>query len=118
MFDAPLLLSYPDMTETGMGSGRRSLYEYHVNTLYEYGYRRYQDPRYLAIINGDGTTKPGRSLRLSGSGGAPPAVLFDLDSKEAPVSGPEPSVNWPLVGPGVLRTALQPIVRDSSKASS
>ena len=105
MFDAPLLLSYPDMTETGMGSGRRSLYEYRVNTLYEYAYRRYQDPRYLAIINGDGTTKPGRSLRLGTSGGEPPSVLFDLESKEAPVLGPKPSVNWPLIGPGVIRTA-------------
>jgi hypothetical protein len=105
MFDAPLLFSYPDMTEPGMGNGRRSLFAYHVNTLYEFGYRRYHDPRYLTIINGDGTTKPGHSLKLSGSGGEPPAILFDLDARETPARGLQPSVNWPLVGPGVLRTA-------------
>lgn len=105
MFDAPLLLSYPDMTETGMGSGRRSLFEYHAATIYEYGYRRYHDPRYLAIINGNEKGKPGRSLRLSASGNCPPSILYDLDAKQAPPQGPKPSVNWPLVGPGVLRTA-------------
>jgi hypothetical protein len=102
MFDAPILFTYPDQTEPGMGSGRRSLFEYHASTIYEYGYRRYHDPRYLAVINGD--AKPERTLRLSASGSCPPSILFDLDSKEAPTPGPKPSVNWPLVGPGVLRT--------------
>lgn len=104
MLDSPILFTYPDMTEPGMGSGRRSLFEYHAATIYEYGYRRYHDPRYLALINGNGDSKPGQSLRLNPSGSCPPSILFDLDAKEVPASGAKPSVNWPLVGPGVLRT--------------
>jgi hypothetical protein len=104
MFDSPLLLSYPDLTEPGMGSGRKSLADYRISTLYEYAYRRYQDPRYQAVINNHATERSSRSLSLSSSGSAPPSILFDLDPKEAATLGPQPSVNWPVVGPGVLRT--------------
>jgi len=103
MFDSPILLSYADLTEPGMGPGRKSLLDYKVSTLYEYAYRRYRDPRYLAIINHPGEARSTRSLRLSPSGNAPPSVLFDLDPKDVTTLGTMPSANWPTVGPGVLR---------------
>ena len=52
MFDFPILLSYPDLTVPGLNdSHRESLLTGSVPVIYEYGYRRYQDPRYFTMIN-------------------------------------------------------------------
>jgi len=107
MFDFPILLTYPDLTTPGLGSGRGFLVRFNVNnapTLYEYAYRRYRDPRYLAVINDSRIPESARYLKLHRVGRAPPSLRFDFDSKEVTTLPPRPSVNWPLVGFGVLRT--------------
>jgi Heparinase II/III-like protein/Alginate lyase len=121
MFDYPILLSYPDMTTPAENSSnRQSLFNGYVPTLYEYAYRRYRDPRYIAIINSPperaylaslnaSPTRPkgrsSRSLSMTRAGSAPPSVLYDLNPNELPGPMKLPSVNFPAVGFGVLRTA-------------
>jgi len=119
MFDFPILLSYPDLSEPGLGGSHRDfLINFEVSALYEYAYRRYRDPRYLTIINNPNEreflatfdlqklkyARGLRNLHLASIGSAPPSLLFDLDPKEGATLEPRPSVNWPLVGLGVLRT--------------
>jgi len=151
MFDFPILLSYPDLTVPGLNdSHRESLLTGAVPVLYEYAYRRYQDPRYLAMINAPeekrflaeiadpaaaamvedellnpppppvpgtppppplppGTEKPPKnqrslSLLTSKFGGNPPSFMYDLDPTAGAVVPPSPSVNYSLVGFGIIRT--------------
>ena len=121
MFDFPLFFAYPDLTTPGENDSHRdSLVTGYIPTLYEYGYRRYRDPRYLAVINSPterdflAALKAGRSspnpkirssrfLNLGHNNSAPPSILYDLDPNEQ-VSARIPSINYPLVGFGVLRT--------------
>ncbi len=159
MFDFPILLSYPDLTTPGLNDAHRdSIRGGFTPTFYEYGYRRYQDPRYLAIINAPGereylkalndpasaallappapygptapkpvkpapapTTEPAgdapapaappakllksmRHLELYKIGSMPPAFMYDLDPNAGATIPPSPSVNYPDVGYGILRT--------------
>ena len=106
LFDFPILLSYPDLSEPGLeASHRDSLIHFNnAPTLYEYAYRRYRDPRYLAVIHDPKIPKAERHLKLSSIGRAPPSLLFTLDSKQVTTLAPRPSAHWPLVGIGVLRT--------------
>jgi hypothetical protein len=122
MFDFPLLFAYPDLTTPAENDSHRvSLAVDYVPTLYEYGYRRYRDPRYLAVINSPteraflaslkvGRTSPNpkirssRFLNLGHNNSAPPSILYDLDPNETQASAKLPSINYPLTGFGVLRT--------------
>ena len=97
---------------------------------YEYAYRRYRDPVYLSIINNPGerayladptplppppapgapTTSPSapaiisqRHLNLTKVGVVPPSLLYDLDPAEGKAIPAAPSVNYTLVGFGILR---------------
>ena len=65
---------------------------------YEYGYRRYRDPRYIPIIN-----NAAKSFELTVHNG-PPSLFQDI-STEAPPKRPIESVNFYNAGYGVLRTA-------------
>ena len=149
MFDFPILMSYPDLSTPGENDAHRESmlvcpYPSQIRqfgappNLYEYAYRRYQDPVYLAIINNPeeksylanptpppppppppvpgapptpppapGTPPPPyseRHLNLTKIGVIAPSILYDLDpSAEAKVP-PPPSVNYALVGFGILRT--------------
>ena len=122
MFDFPLLFAYPDMTTPGENdASRSSMLKGFVPTMYEYAYRRYKDPNYLAVINNpeekhylntiaNSPSKPPkigydrRHLGLSHVGSVPPSLLFDLDpNTETPVRK-TPNVNYPGVGFGILRT--------------
>jgi len=52
MFDFPIFVSYPDFTTPGLNDAHReSLFSSTSLRCYEYAYRRYQDPRYLTLIN-------------------------------------------------------------------
>ena len=150
MFDFPILLGYPDLTVPGLNdSHRESLLTGSVPVLYEYAYRRYQDPRYLTMINSPeerrflaaiadpatakqledallnppappppGTPPPPpvpeaqkppksqRSLAMQSFkfGGNPPSFMYDLDPKAGSTLLPPPSVNYSLVGFGIIRT--------------
>ena len=50
MFDFPILMGYPDLTTPGLNDAHRDTLVPGASD-YEYGYRRYKDPRYLAVIN-------------------------------------------------------------------
>jgi hypothetical protein len=104
MFDFPILYSYADGTVPGIGAGRAPLFTGGVCASYEYAYRRYRDPRYRAMIVDSKGERAGLQLSLSRMGRAPTSLFLDLDSKEVAATHERPSVNWPLVGPGVLRT--------------
>ena len=52
VFDYPLLFAYPDLSVPAENNSRRIwLRSIYYPVLYQYGYRRYRDPRYLALIN-------------------------------------------------------------------
>lgn len=146
MFDFPLLMSYPDLTTPGENDAHResivlcafpnALKNFGAPpNLYEYAYRRYQDPAYLPVINNaeekaylanptplpsppaPGATPPPapppgtpppyseRHLTLTKIGVIPPSLLYDLDPAEGKAaSALQPSVNYSLVGYGILRT--------------
>jgi hypothetical protein len=133
MFDFPLLLSYPDFTTPGENDSHREiLLGGSAPGLYDYAYRRYQDPRYLAVINNPderaylanptpppGPNPPGtpppapgappppasdRHLTLTRIGSIPPSVLYDLSPSGEYTPPSQPSVNYTLVGFGILRT--------------
>jgi hypothetical protein len=120
MFDFPILSGYPDLSEPGLGGSHRDfLINFDVSNLYEYAYRRYRDPRYLAFINNPNEVgflsaydtekykymRGLRNLKLAGVGGGPPSVLFDLPATDITTLIPPPSVNYSVVGYSVLRTA-------------
>lgn len=143
MFDFPLLMGYPDLTTPGLNDAHReSMLSGYTPTLYEYAYRRYRDPRYLAMINtpavrehlaGLGETsvmpepndkyKPIRYLNRTPNG-APVSLLFDLDPNEGTTLVPPPSVNYPEVGFGILRTpapggkSIQSLILSSGPSAS
>ena len=50
MFDFPILMGYPDLTTPALNDAHRDTLVGGASD-YEYGYRRYKDPRYLAMIN-------------------------------------------------------------------
>jgi len=150
MFDFPILLGYPDLSTPGLNDAHHdTLLVGSAPALYEYAYRRYQDPRYLAMINPPmekrylaeiadpasaakvedallhpppppppGTPPPPpvpasekppetqRHLNIQSSkfGGTPPSFMYDLDANAGATIVPSPSVNYPLVGYGVIRT--------------
>jgi hypothetical protein len=114
LFDFPLLLAYPDMSLPGENDSRRFFLRSGEHpTLYEYGYLRYRDPRYLWVINAiTGSEEPRqrnsrpqetRRLVFPWLGSAPPSILYDLDPRENSPPRAFPSVNFPAVGYGVLR---------------
>lgn len=121
MFDYPFLLNYPDMTSPGENDSPRGSKESeggYTPTLYEYGYRRYRDRRYLTIINSPGERaflaartadphskeKSQRYLSNPVFPFTPPSLLYDLDPREAPPPTMLRDANFPSVGYGILRT--------------
>jgi hypothetical protein len=100
MFDSALLFVYPDLTSPSTHDSSRSSLLLSMSTdchhTFEYGYLRYRDPRYLAIVN---QTAP--HLQLSVHHG-PTSVLFDRHPEEK-VALPCQSVNFTSVGYGILR---------------
>jgi hypothetical protein len=130
MFDYPIELGYPDLT-IALGAGRISLLGSTEGTLYAFAYQRYQDSRYLHMMNPpkeqdylaqiadpattakippDQQAQSQRDLSLQSShyGSCPPSPwhLFDLDPKAGvgTVIPLTPSVNFSLNGHGVIRT--------------
>jgi hypothetical protein len=97
LFDSPIQYSYPDLTSPAMhDSGRDSI----VGTdsfLYEYAYRRYQDPAYVPILNQIGHHLDTHYQQF------PVSVLYDRD-RDTKGTPPEwKSVNFFDVGYGILR---------------
>ena len=121
LFDYPIDFAYPDLTLPGENdSHRESLLNGVTPTLYEYGYRRYRDPRYLAIINSPGeraylaslrssspdhrlNVRSSRRLSMLKGGAVPPSFLYDLDPHEEPGKIKPVNVNYASVGFGISR---------------
>ncbi len=97
IFDSPLAFSYPDLRAPAIhDSGHVSIVG-RESYLYEFGYRRYRDPKYLAIL--DRT-----SLRLGAQFQQwPVSVLYDRDPNEEVEAVEWDSVNLFGVGYGILR---------------
>ena len=97
LFDSPLEFSYPDLTTPAKNdSGHGSV----IGTdsfLYEYAYRRYRDPKYVAILNQIGKHIDAHYQQF------PVSVLYDRDPKEKVEAVEWRSVNFFGVGNGILR---------------
>ncbi len=97
LFDSPLRYAYPNLKtpaihDSGYGSivGREAF-------LYEFGYRRYRDPKYLLILDQAGTHLDAQFQKF------PVSVLYDRQpDADAPAIEWE-SVNFFGVGYGILR---------------
>ena len=97
VFDSPLYFSYPNLVSPAIhDSGNASLVGYNSD-LYEYGYLRYRDPKYLEVLR-----RIKRRL-MAGFQLFTISTLYDVDlSSSGEVVAPE-SVNLNGVGYGVLR---------------
>ena len=102
IFDSPIQVAFPDaewsIPEIGDTTARLPINSSPDAVIYEYAYRRYEDPLYLPIIE-----KSKRVLDLSSHTG-PPGLLYDLDAQAAPKAERKPeSINFFDNGIGVLR---------------
>ena len=87
MFDYPLLLAYPDMTLPGLNDAHRGkLGTGTAPILYEYAYRRYQDPAYIPIINTKMATVPELNGFIGGETG-----VWKKAAPAAPGASPTPT---------------------------
>lgn len=112
LFDGLLLTAYPDLsTPAERDSGRVWLqWGYHA-TLFQYAYRRYRDPHYLAVIDGGANSEANRKelardrryLVFNWQPTAPPPLSFDTEMRRQAPRLSLPSVNFTKVGYGVLR---------------
>ena len=97
LFDSPLEFSYPDLyTPAIHDSGNASIVGYD-SYLYEHAYRRYRDPKYLAILS---RIHPHLAARYQQW---PVSVIYDAADEAAPAVEWD-SVNLNGVGYGILRT--------------
>ena len=101
LFDSPIQFSYPDLSTPAIhDSGHDSI----VGTdsfLYEYGYRRYQDPAYLPILNQIGQHIDSHFQQF------PISVLYDRDKNAKGLPADWKSVNFFGVGYGILRLTTE-----------
>jgi Heparinase II/III-like protein/Alginate lyase len=124
MFDFPIMFGYPDLTTPGENDAHReSMQKGYAKTVFEYAYRRYRDPLYLRIIDDPPPRRApivnkhnsssaaivendDKHLDLSYIGSFPPSLFLDLakESKGKVGVAVQPSVNYPDVGFGVIRT--------------
>jgi hypothetical protein len=99
LFDSPIAYAYPDLkTPAANDSGSISIVG-RESYLYEYGYLRYRDPRYLLVLDNPGAT-PRLDVRFQQF---PVSVIFDSrdESRQPPVEWR--SENFNDVGYGILR---------------
>ncbi len=93
LFDYPLLFAYPDLSVPAENDSRRIwLRSIYYPVLYQYGYRRYRDPRYLALINSrddfgaeserKGPARSDRPLVFPWLPSAPPPLSYDPDARQ------------------------------------
>lgn len=98
LFDSPIAYSYPDLMTPAVHDTTSASIVGRESYLYEYGYLRYRDPRYLLILD-DPTVAPRLDTRFQQF---PVSVLYERDdAKAAPVEWL--SENFNDVGYGILR---------------
>lgn len=99
LFDSAIAYAYPDLnTPAANDSGSVSIVG-RESYLYEYGYLRYRDPRYLLVLDHPGAT-PRLDVRFQQF---PVSVLFDQrdEARQPPIEWR--SENFNDVGYGILR---------------
>lgn len=97
LFDSPLQFAYPDLRTPAIhDSGSTSITSYEAY-LYEYAYRRYQDPAYLSILRLADRRLAASYQQFTVS------TLYDVDFEKAADPVPAKSVNLNGVGYGILR---------------
>lgn len=97
LFDSPLEFSYPDLTTPAENDSHHGSIVGGDSFLYEYAYRRYRDPKYVAILNQIGRHLDAHYQQF------PVSVLYDRDPKEKMQAVEWKSVNFFGVGNGILR---------------
>jgi len=101
LFDSPIQYAYPDLTAPALHDSHHGSIVGTDSFLYEYGYRRYQDPAYLPILNQTGTHLDTHFQQF------PVSVLYDRDKEAKGKPAEWKSVNFFGVGYGILRTTTE-----------
>jgi len=97
LFDSPIEIAYPDLTAPAMNDSSRISIVGHEAYLWEYGYLRYRDPRYLTILDQTGKRLSSQFQQF------PVSILYeDLEDKKGEAFEWK-SVNFFDVGLGILR---------------
>lgn len=96
LFDSPLEFAYPDLTAPAIHDSGRADIVGHESYLWEYGYLRYKDPKYLAILNQSGRHLDAKFQQFPVS-----RLYTDIDAEAEAVEWE--SVNLFDVGYGILR---------------
>ena len=98
IFDSPLYFAYPNLISPAIhDSGNAPIVGYNSH-LYEYGYWRYRDPKYLEVLRRIGRRLTASFQQFTIS------TLYDTDLSAVGTSVEPESVNLNGVGYGVLRT--------------
>lgn len=100
LFDSPLQFAYPDLTAPAIHDSARADIVGRESYLWEYGYLRYKDPKYLAILNQSGRHLDAQFQQF------PVSRLYTDITAEAEAVEWE-SVNLFDVGYGILRNTTQ-----------
>ena len=101
LFDSPIQFSYPDLSTPAIHDSGHDSVVSPDSFLYEYGYRRYQDPAYLPILNQIGTHIDSHYQQF------PVSVLYDRDKAAKGTPAEWKSVNFFGVGYGILRQTTE-----------
>ncbi|WP_269540129.1 alginate lyase family protein [Cerasicoccus fimbriatus] len=100
LFDSPLQVAYPDLTAPAMNDSGRADIVGRESYLWEYGYRRYRDPKYLTILNQSGRHLDAQFQQF------PVSVNYtEVDAEAEAVEWK--SVNMFDVGYGILRNTTE-----------
>ena len=98
IFDSPLSFAYPNLVSPAIhDSGNVSIVGYNSH-LYEYGYWRYRDPKYLEVLRRIGRRLTASFQQFTIS------TLYDTDLSAVGTSVEPASANLNGVGYGILRT--------------
>lgn len=100
LFDSPLQVAYPDLTAPAMNDSGRADIVGRESYLWEYGYRRYRDPKYLSILN-----QSGRHLDAQ-------FQQFPVSINYTPIEAEAEAIEWKSVnmfdvGYGILRNTTE-----------
>lgn len=97
IFDSPLYYAYPNLVGPAIHDSGNSSIVGREGYLYEYGYWRYRDPRYLQVLSRTGRRLSAAFQQFTVS------TLFDLDIENEYTPYTPESVNLNGVGYGILR---------------
>lgn len=101
LFDSPLLYAFPNLTTPAIHDGGGGSIIGYESNLWEYGYERYRDPRYLFILNQAPMNLEAQFQKF------PVSLLFDRDRGQPPPPVEWKSVNFFGVGYGILRNTTE-----------